>query len=157
MLFCPYCGTSLNAASTSARTKKRTGFPIAAGILIVIASCVATFVGILGFIAFAFSVGQYTYYYFEYYQYVLDVFIGMFSAIGCAFGLTAGILSIKRRHFVLSIVGTSLVTLSGFVILLAFAIMPHSSVIWGLLYGIPTIFLSILGIIFVSISKGEFT
>lgn len=62
----------------------------------------------------------------------------------------------KRKHFALSVFGASLVLVSGFVTIITLATDQYGE--WGLdlLFGLPVILLSILGIIFVAVSKGEF-
>jgi uncharacterized membrane protein (DUF485 family) len=65
-----------------------------------------------------------------------------------------GIFSIKGEHFALSMVGISLVLVSGFVTMIAFALVEYGS--WGLLFGLPVVILSVLSGIFTAISKGEF-
>jgi hypothetical protein len=153
MLFCPYCGIGLAVASAPPPPTKRTGFPIAGGILTIVGSCIAAFIGILMLIASAFQSNAY-YYYYNPYPYYL--FIGIFGILGFAFGLTAGIFSLKRRHFAFSIIGISLLLLSGFVTMVLFALMPFGSVWGGLLFGLPAMLLSLLGLIFTAISKSEF-
>jgi hypothetical protein len=118
---------------------ERTGFPIAAGILTIIASSLAALIGILLFGA----VG------------LLWVFTGIFGIFVFAFGLTGGIFSLLRRHFVLSIFGMSLLTVMGFFVLLVPALFGSPFI--GLLFGMPILIPSILSVIFAAISKGEFT
>jgi hypothetical protein len=135
-VFCPYCSKPLNV------TRKRSGFPIAAGILTLIASCIAV---IIGFIAL-FS------------DSTAFVVTGVFCFLAFAFGLTGGILTLKRRIFPLAIIGVIFVLVSGLVIISAFATAGYDYDLSGsgVLIGIPIIILSILGIIFTAISKGEF-
>jgi hypothetical protein len=153
MLFCPYCGIGLAVASAPPPPTKKTGFPIAGGILTIIGSCVAAFIGIFMLIISALQSYSYYYSYNPYLEYLL---IGMFGVIGFAFGLTAGIFSLRRRHFAISIIGTSLLMLSGFVTMLAFALMAYGSVWGGLLFGLPIMLFSLLGLIFTAISRSEF-
>jgi hypothetical protein len=152
-LFCPYCGNGLAVAAAPPPPMKKTGFPIAGGILTILGSCIAAFIGMLMLIASAFESNAY---YYSYNPYPYYLFIGFFGILGFAFGLTAGIFSLKRKHFALSIVGTSLLLLSGFVMVVLFALMPYGSVGVGLLFGLPAMLLSLLGLIFTAISKGEF-
>ena len=153
--FCPYCGVGLAVASAPTPPTKKTGFPIAGGILAIIGSCIAAFIGILMLMVSAFRSDAYYYAYDPYLRYF---FIGFFGVLGFAFGMTGGIFSLKRKHFALSIIGISLLLLSGFVTLLAFALMiPYASIWAGLLFGLPIILLSLSGLIFTATSKGEFT
>jgi uncharacterized membrane protein (DUF485 family) len=71
--------------------------------------------------------------------------------------LTGGILSIKRRNFALSIIGICLVLVSGFTTIIGLAAEPNGgAVAGGLMFGLPIVILSVLGVIFASVSKGEF-
>jgi hypothetical protein len=119
--------------------RNRTSYPIAAGILTIIASCLALFTGIRVLRA----VG------------LLWVFMGIFGILVFAFGLTAGIFSINRRRFGLSKFGMSLLAAMGFFVLIVPALF--GELFFPLLFGMPIIIPSILSIIFVSISKDEFT
>ena len=140
-VYCLFCGTSIK------KEKKRTGFPIAAGVLTIIASCICILVGIL-FIA-AFAVETYGYYEVGY------LVPGIFALIGFAFGLTAGILTLKRRTFPLAVIGIIFIMISAFLTFIPFSeYYPWTS---GLLFGLPTLVLSILALIFTAISREEFT
>lgn len=119
---------------------KRTGYPLAAGTLAIIACGIAA-----RFIVFLFVGAPGS----------LWVFIGILGILVFAFGLTGGIFSIGRRRFGLSIFGMSLLTLTGFFALLIPALF--GELISGLYLGIPIIIPSILSVIFAAISKGEFT
>jgi hypothetical protein len=155
-LFCLYCGTPLTLTSIPAPSKKETGFPIAAGILIIVAACISAIVGIIGMIAFIGSISYSSFaipsYSAPYYQLL---FVGIFGILALAFGLTAGMFSLKRKYFALSIIGMYLVFVSGVVTMIAFALM-DSSWVFGLPLGLPVIILSSLSVIFITISKGEF-
>jgi hypothetical protein len=139
--FCPYCAKPLKII------QKRTPFPTTAGILTIIGSCIAIVMGIIYLVAALFSVG-YAYGYTYGYFYGLSVYYlitGILGIIAFAFGLTGGIFSLKRKRLAFSIFGMSLLIASG--IMMA---MP----VW--VFGLPIVVLSILSIIFVAISKGEF-
>jgi hypothetical protein len=141
--YCAYCGTQIKTV-----IGRKTGFPIAGGILGIIASCVCIFVGILGILT---SIQP------DYpYPRLGILFMGIFTLIGFAFGLTGGILTLKRKNFSLAIIGISLILVSGFIIILVSMTVPYGS--WGaVIYGVPIILLSILSLIFTAISKQEFT
>jgi DNA-directed RNA polymerase subunit RPC12/RpoP len=142
-IFCPYCSKPLRLA------KKQSGFPTAAGILTIIAACATIVIGIFGFLNFA---SYYPYYSRYYVPYWFDnLFIGIWSTICFAVGLSAAIYSIKRTRFVLSIIGTSLLLVTPFVV------FTESSFSGLEVFGIPVLILSLLSVVFVSISKGEFT
>jgi hypothetical protein len=132
---------------------------MAAGVLTIIAACMCAVVGIFGMVGFVGSVQTPVRYVgfglFDYYtaNYQL-LFVGIFGVLAFAFGWTGGMFSIRGEHFALSIVGISLVLVSGFVTMIAFSQMDYGS--WGLLFGLPVVILSILSVTFTSISRGEF-
>lgn len=79
---------------------------------------------------------------------VVNGFLGVFAF---AFGLAGGILTLKRRRYGLALTGQVLVLACG---LSAMVFYPYSS---GLLFGVPTVVLSILSTVFTTVSKREFT
>ena len=108
-IFCPYCSKPLRSA------KKQSGFPTTAGILAIIAACITIVIGIFEFLNFA---SDYPYNYRYYIPYIFDnLFVGIWSTICFAVGLSAAIYSIKRKRFVLSIIGSSLLLVTAFVCL----------------------------------------
>jgi len=141
--YCAYCGTQIKTA-----IGRKTGFPIAGGILSIIASCVCIFVGILGILT---SIEPY----YPYSRFGM-LFMGIFALIGFAFGLTGGILTLRRKNFSLAIIGISLVLVSGFITILASITEPYGY-LGAVIFGVPIILLSILSLIFTAISKQEFT
>lgn len=146
-VYCPYCSKPVRDIS-----RKKTGFPITAGILTILAACICSFVGVL-------FMGAYVWYSVQVFHEGLEVFItGFFGILGFAFGLASGILSLRRKHFALSIAGLSLLILSGFVIIFGFAMRGYRTALSdGLIFGVPIIALAILSLIFVAISKQEFS
>jgi hypothetical protein len=74
---------------------------------------------------------------------------GIFGFLGFAFGLTAGILALKRRVFSLAIIGMALMIAGG--------ILSFADFFVGIIFGIPTLVLAILSVIFIGISHREFT
>ncbi len=142
-IFCPYCSKPLRSA------KKQSGFPTTAGILAIIAACITIVIGIFEFLNFA---SDYPYNYRYYIPYIFDnLFVGIWSTICFAVGLSAAIYSIKRKRFVLSIIGSSLLLVTAFL----YSIITQG---FGLVFlGIPVLIFSILSIVFVAISKSEFT
>jgi hypothetical protein len=143
-LFCPYCGIELVTTRTAAPPLKDTGFPLVAGVLTIVAACISSVIGTIE--VFAFAAGRSSYLYF---------IIGMFGFLAFAFGLTGGIFSTERKQFALSVTGTSLVLAFGFVMIFTSALT--GSVAGGLLFGSPVLFLSFLSMIFVGVSKGDFS
>jgi len=149
--FCPYCTMSLTAVSVPPVRVKRSGFPVAAGVLTIIGACVAAISGIVGLIGFYTTI-SYSYYYHPYESLVM----GVFGILGCALGMTGGIFTLMRRRFVLCISGMVLIMISGFVTVGAFVLILWNGWGIGLLFGLPSIFLSVLSIIFASVSRGDF-
>ena len=75
-----------------------------------------------------------------------------------AFGLASGISSLKRTHFALSITGTILVIFSGIVVIFGMTVRGYTTARSdGLTAGIPIISQAILSLIFVAVSKKEFS
>ncbi len=113
--------------------------PIIAGILTIIASCMSLLLGIFGVIS--------VYVYFEY--------VGVYGILAFAFGLTAAILSLKsgltagklilkKKIFGLSMVGVSLLIVSG----ILFSVPLDGNSVWEI--GLAIAILSILSIVFIA-------
>jgi hypothetical protein len=145
---------SLTAISAPPVRVKRSGFPVAAGVLTIIGACVAAVSGIIGIIGFYTTI-SYSYYYYYYHQYEW-LAMGILGILGCALGLTGGIFTLMRRRFVLCINGMVLIMISGFVTVGAFVLILWNGWGTGLLFGLPCIVLSVLSIIFASVSRGDF-
>lgn len=138
--YCPYCGVDLKAI------KRRTGFPIAAGVLTIIASCICLIVTVPSLVGAA----VYGWRFFSSFYAILLLVIGVLGVLAFALGLASGIFSFKRMRFGLTIAGESIVLASG--VAGAFVGLSFS----GIIFGLPVIILAILGIVFTAISKGEF-
>lgn len=128
-----------------------TGFPIAAGVLTIIAA------SIIIFYAFLTVTQMVTYANSNYYQQNLTylvyvLFAGIWNFVAFGLGLTGGLFSLRRKHFMLTVVGMSLLLVGGFVAVAGTGIIGGG---WTIL-GIPVIILAILSIIFVGVSKNEF-
>lgn len=126
--------------------EKKSGYPTAAGVLIIIAACICIFLGIL--YMWVYIAGDYSYYYghehhSEYF------FAGIFGLLGFAFGLTSGILTLKRRVLSLVIIGIALMMAGG--------IFSFAEPVIGIIFGIPVLLFGILGLIFTGMSHREFT
>jgi hypothetical protein len=113
--------------------------PIIAGILTIIASCTSLLLGIFGVIS--------VYVYFEY--------VGVYGILAFAFGLTtailllksgltAGKLILKKKIFGLSMVGASLLIVSG----ILFSVPLDGNSVWEI--GLAIVILSILSIVFIA-------
>ena len=138
--FCPRCGSAIRRPRIG-----RSGYLTAAGVLTIIAACFCIISGIGGCVMFA--TGEYHYRYYTHPpQYLLA---GIFGLLGFAFGLTAGILALKRTHYPLVVIGIALIAI-GAILTLALNVAAF------LAMGIPTIILAILGMILVGITRAEF-
>jgi len=83
------------------------------------------------------------------------LFMGVFALLGFAFGLTGGILTLRRKSFSLAIIGTSLALASGLVIVSVCIAEPYAGA-GAVIFGAPTILFSTLSLIFTAISRQEF-
>lgn len=145
-LFCQYCANRLKLP------KKRSGFQIAAGVLTIIGACISISIGLLWLVAFAmyfraYSLSSPTSYF---------LVMGIFNIIAFALGLMSGIFTLRRKHFALSMIGVSLVLVSGFVIIRSFEAMEYEALMGYLVFGAPVVILSLLGLIFAAISRSYF-
>jgi hypothetical protein len=150
---CPYCKTPIRIARQV--EVKKSGSPLIAGILEILSASICLIVGILGLVSF---MPYYNYYYYSYYWLLI---MGVFGVIGFIFGLTGGILAFKRTDFAIVVLGASTTMLSGLISIIAlamvsYATLPYQVLIFGFL-GVPIIVLSTLTLIFVAISRAEFT
>jgi hypothetical protein len=155
-LFCPYCGTELAPTSVPTPSKKELGFPIAVGILTIIAACISAITGIIGMIAFEGSIVTVGFSNSNFSANYPLFYVGMFGILGFSFGMTAGVFSLKRKYFDFSMIGMYLVFVSGVATMIAFALAENNSWVPGLPFGLPVVILSILSVILTTISKGEF-
>ncbi|MCZ2809784.1 MAG: zinc-ribbon domain-containing protein [Candidatus Bathyarchaeota archaeon] len=153
--FCPNCGAIL--ARHGAERPRKWGLVTAGGILTIVAACIA---GISGVLALWFSLNTL---YGGYYHRVWEIafvfqtlaFIGFFALIGFGFGLAAGIQSLWRKQFARTMAGTTLLMLAGILYFLTFA-LPDNAFIWALMFGLPIVSLSSLGLFFVALRKRDF-
>lgn len=147
-IYCSYCSKPLKELPI-----RKTGFPIAGGILEIIASCASVVIGIVYMAAFL--SGSWSYWPVVRWNFL---FAGLFGIVAFAVGLTGGIISLRREHFVLAIVGNCLIITGGFVDFLAMALEGYSnSWIGGLVFGFPLTVLSVLSLVFIAVSKSEFS
>ena len=144
--------------------RERTRFPRAAGILAIAASLIALTESILFFwsasLTWVFThanyygwrmLGAYFFYYLA---------TGTFGVISFFFGLTSTIFISERKRIKFSISGLSLLVTCGVIIFsLVFIIGSHtlSDVLLASLFSLPILVPSVLSVIFVSISKAEFS
>ena len=135
-------------SQTSVQADKKTRFPIAGSILILIAAGLSLLVAIIG-MAWLYS------------HYNISIDIGDFNSeawtmsllglFGYIFGLPSSIFSMKRIHFGFSIFGTGTVAASA-LLLGIYAQWFIDVICW-----LPILFLSLASLVFVSMSKREFS
>jgi len=142
-LYCPYCSKKIEEISL-----KRTGFPIAGGILAIIGACISIFLGVGGIII------SWHRYFYEGIGYPF-LFLGLVGVLAFVFGAIGGITALKRKDFVLSVIGACFLLFQSIVTILAFG----SEHVWegALVYGTPMLVLSILSLVFIVVSKEEFS
>ena len=118
-----------------------------AGILTVFAAIIMIYYGLGGLSNYISSL--------NYYHPVFNeplLYIGLWNSCTFPFTLAGGILLLKKRHIHLSIIGMVLASVSGFVPLVVFAVIPGYATN-GLEFGAPLIFLSIVSFALLAISK----
>jgi hypothetical protein len=136
------------------RQLKRTPFPSTAGILTIIGSCITITLSIL-LVAGTLYIVVMGYFGISPARYLYNLIAGIFGIIAFAFGLTGGIFALRRRRIALSIFGISLLITSGIMMSLPFWVMGYTISNW--VWGLPIVILSVLSVIFVAVSKGEFS
>jgi len=166
-VYCPYCAKPIATSIPSyahpfpsppapyITPVKRSGFPIASGVLAIIAACISDIFGIFGIIG-SFQ----SYYYYYGYHYIVDyrlLFTGIFGLLGFALGLTGGICALRRKNFAMAIVGVCFILMSSlFTVSLGSVYATSYSLVGVFFFGLPTLILAIISLIFVAISKNEF-
>jgi hypothetical protein len=159
MKYCSECGKKIKNTNQKTRThNKKNNFLKASGILTSNAAALCFIIGIIGLLAFSsgswynfqqpfYDYGEAPYHYnVPMPQYVLTAAFGFFAF---AFGLVSGILILIRRLYSL--------TLLGQIFMIIAAIMLLSVEFWFfILFGVPILVLTILGIVFASFSQNEF-
>jgi hypothetical protein len=129
-----------------ARRTTRTGFPIAAGVLSIISSSVAMLFALLFIGAYMATFN------FRYPTSNLNLLAdGVFGVAAFAFGLAGGIMTLKRKNFVFALLGPCFLIAKG-----ATLIVATGGDTLGVLIGSTVLALTILSLIFVSISYKEF-
>lgn len=114
---------------------KGTSLPIAAGILTIMAATISIIFWIFG---------------------IVFLFFGVLAFV---FGLAGAIFAFGRRRFVLSMLGTGFVLFYGLGIVISvgrtvYLYGPLSIIV--IIVGVPMIFLSLLGVVFLAVSRREF-
>jgi hypothetical protein len=152
-VYCPFCGASLRDKPT-----KVTTFPAAAGILAIVTACMCTAWGVIGIAKFTLAMSYYDYYYYNGLPIGLYLIEGILGLVAFVLGLIGGIMSLKRQRISLGILGASFMVYSGIAVTLAFGLMDLGLLGWGygLTFGVPTVCLSVLVLIFIMVSRSEF-
>jgi len=147
MAYCPKCGTEMpdeakfcmKCGGQISAERSKSGFPIAGGILVILA---ASFVFINGLYYFLYMTSSYWHFG------VSGIILGIICIIGFALGMAGGISSLTGKNFVSAVIGASFVVAGGSVSLVVpFSILP----------GMASFMLGVIGLIFIAISKKEFT
>jgi hypothetical protein len=136
--------------------QKRSGFPTAAGILAIIGSCLIVIVGSLGLLSFWLAMSQRVFGFAYPPSILYYLAMGIINSLAFAFGLAGGICAVRRSRFAQAIAGTTLLLVSGLVTIAAFAMQGSYAIVLGAMFGLPVLIMSILAVIFVAVSKGEF-
>jgi hypothetical protein len=129
---------------------KRSAFLTTSGILTIIASCIAM---LFGFLYLIIGIQYYGYGYGYNYSYYSNALIsGILGILGFSFGLTAGILTLKRSQKILAIFGISFLFASS----IASSLIVSNYIEIGSIFTIPIILLSILSLVFLGVAHNNF-
>jgi len=128
--------------------KIRTNFRLLAGFLTILTSIIMIFYGFGFSLAYISSINYY-------HTRVFDpaLYIGIWNSCTFPFTMAGGIFLIKKKHFMLSIVGMVLALASGFIPMIALASFPNYVWTNGWPIGAPLIFLSIVALVALAVSK----
>jgi hypothetical protein len=152
-VYCPFCGAVLRDKPSMMK-----GYPAAAGILAIVAACMCVTWGVIGIAKFTLAMSYYDYYYYSGFPIGLFLIEGILGVVAFGSGLIGGIMSLGRQRISLGILGATLMIYSGIAVILAFGLNDLTQLGWGygLTFGIPTIGLSVLVLIFILVSRSEF-
>lgn len=107
--FCPNCGASLKPQVIS--RKGGTGFVTAAGVLLILASCLSAVNGIVAFMVSYMMLNMgYGFHLYDSAWYMLA--FGVLAIFSSGMGLTAGALSFKRKQFGFAASGAALLLIT---------------------------------------------
>jgi len=138
--FCPYCAKPVHLHQNIA--KKRSGYSLTAGILTIISSCISMGIGLLYVLLVSTTLR-----YYPSGSQILFITATVLSILAFAFGLAGGIFALKRERIKLTVFAMSLLLTSGVAVMVAWYLLP---------FAIPVVILSIISIVFVSVSKSDF-
>lgn len=132
--------------------QRRTHFPIAAGIITIIASCVSCVFGIIGsgnVVGLAGGNANFDSWF------LVWLLIGVLGFSGFAVGLSSGIFSLRRKRFMFALSGMSFLFVPSILITINFSAY-RGGMLFALFLGLPMVLSLMFSIIFIAISKGEF-
>ncbi len=148
-IYCPHCSKRLVESAS-----RKTGFPIASDVLVIIAACFSIAPAKFGWDRVRYWLVTPPRYYNEYYA-TADYLMLAAGIAGFVLGLVGGIVALKRRKFALSIVGSAILTFSGLLVTIAFGINDLAR--FAVLFGMPIFIPGLLSLILTAISKNEFS
>jgi len=149
-LFCPYCSARLDPLPPALAP---TRFPMAVGVLAVIASCFSLVVGLFAVLSL---INNSLVYGFNQPLLRQSVLLTIFGFLGFVLGLNGGMNSMKRRRFAMSMGCLCFLLACGVITVVDFWPIAYGGFLGSLALGLPIIVLSNSAIIFVSVSRGEF-
>jgi hypothetical protein len=123
--------------------EKKTAFPTVAGILTIVSACFCAIIALIGVNGIDWSRRFYN---------DLSFYFFLLGLIAFMFGVISGTSSLKRRHFTLSLIGICLTMVFDSFLLSSFTFRELLS-----LLPVPVFMMSIISLIFIGISKEEFS
>jgi hypothetical protein len=130
--------------------KERTGFPIAGGVLMIIAGCLLVFYGLIGISGALVNLHKN-----DFYPLLVT---GVSGLIGGFLSLGGGAAALKRTFWMFATVSAALALSVEAVHLYSYGLMsPHGNIIAGVFVTVPVIAISLLGLILVASSKAQFS
>jgi len=139
----------------------KTGFPFGAGIMTIIAACICAFIGGMNLFL---SMWGYLYINEHYYPIndIHEFVAGVFGVLAFIFGLANGRMSLRRKHRGLSMAGMCFIIVSTLIVIseTVASVRAHNGILSVegiLIFNGPPIALALLSLIFVVISKQEFS
>jgi hypothetical protein len=132
------------------------GLLTAAGVLIIIGSAIVgydVYSGMNGVLTLS-SWGL-TEYWFNYYLGILSISL-VCAVLGFSLGLTAGIQVLRKKKFTLSVVGTSVLLIAEFSMVVISAYF-YGNILDRAVTSVPSMILAVLGLVFLVVRRREFS
>jgi len=138
--------------------EKRSSYPGAAGVLILITASLAFLIGVFSLASYVSALAYSRPYSGSVYSYNL-VYVGegVFNIVAFLFGLIGSICAIKRKKFTIALLGATFILAATLVSLLPFVNVAYFLAFNTLLYVAPMFIMSIISLVFIGVSKKEFT